>query len=485
VTIAAPASYASGSSNTVTVTVSDPNQRRWGFELSARTAGGQQAGTLVNSSDSTRIVSQSGIQYIEHSNAPTTAAGAGFTFSFTWQAPDVSTGPVTFYVAGNAANANFSSDSGDRIYTSSLTVDPQAAGPTPSIFDGGVVSNASFAAHPAPVAPGTLIAIFGTNLTANGATADDTFLGPDNRITTTLAGASVTVNGVAAPMLRAFPEQLVAQMPTELTGIGTATIEATVGGQTSVSRTFNVDAITPGIISIPPSTGGQGAVLISNTTTIAAPVGSIQGRTTRPAGPGDFITIFCTGLGQVTPPVATGQLAPGQHDTVAPTTVTIGGITTNAAFSGLAPGFAGLYQVDVQVPQGVSPGDAVPLLITVGGTQSNTVTIAVSGGQSSSSNPVPAVTSLAPSSIDLDAEDLILTISGTGFTPASTVTLNGISKTMTYASATQVTIPITFSDFPAPGDYPVVVTNPAPGGGSSGGFILRVRPGGSGDSDDY
>jgi hypothetical protein len=56
---------------------------------------------------------------------------------------------------------------------------------------------------------------------------------------------------------------------------------------------------------------------------------------------------------------------------------------------------------------------------------------------------------------------------------------------MTYASATQVTIPITFSDFPAPGDYPVVVTNPAPGGGSSGGFILRVRPGGSGDSDDY
>jgi hypothetical protein len=124
-------------------------------------------------------------------------------------------------------------------------------------------------------------------------------------------------------------------------------------------------------------------------------------------------------------------------------------------------------------------------VITVGGTQSNTVTIAVSDGQSSSSNPVPAVTSLAPSSIDLDADDQTLTISGTGFTPASTVSLNGVSKAMTYVSDTQLTIPITFSDFPGAGDYPVVVTNPAPGGGSSSGFILRVRPGDSGDSDDY
>ncbi|MGH9784272.1 MAG: hypothetical protein ACRD88_08800, partial [Terriglobia bacterium] len=179
--------------------------------------------------------------------------------------------------------------------------------------------------------------------------------------------------------LRAFPSQLVAQLPTELTGIGTATIEVSVGSQTSAPRTFNVDAAAPGIFSIPPSTGGQGAVLISNSDVIVAPAGSIPGRTSRPANRGEFITIFCTGLGQVTPPVATGQLAPGQHNTVAPTTVTIGGITTNAAFSGLSPGFAGLYQVDVQVPAAVPPGSAVPLVITVGGKQSNQVTIAISG----------------------------------------------------------------------------------------------------------
>ena len=483
VTITAPASYASGATVPITVTVSDPNQRRWGFQLSARTAGGQQAGTLVNSNSSTKILSLSGIQYIEHTNAPTTAVGAGFTFTFTWQAPDVSTGPVTFYAAGNAANANFTT-SGDRIYTSSRLVQPQAGGPTPSIFDGGVVSGASFAAHPAPVAPGTLIAIFGSDLTENGAIADDTFLGSDGKITATLAGASVKINGTAAPMLRAFPGQLVAQMPTELTGIGTATIEATVGGQTSTSRTFNVDAVAPGIFSIPPSTGGQGAVLLSNTTTIVAPAGSIPGRTTQPANPGDFITIFCTGLGQVTPPVATGQLAPGQHNTVAPTTVTIGGVTTNAAFSGLAPGFAGLYQVDVQVPQGVPSGDAVSLVMTVGGVQSNPVTIAVAAGDSSS-NTVPTITALSPSSVDLDVESQTLTISGTGFTPASSVTLNGVAKAPAYVSDTQLTIQVTFSDLTVAGDYPVVVTNLGPEGGSSSSFNLRVRQPAPEDSDDY
>ena len=378
VTITAPASYASGETVPITVTISDPNARRWGFQLSARTQGGQQAGTLLNTSNFTQVISQSGIQYIEHTLTGSRGGAVGpVSFNFQWRAPDVSTGPVTFYAAANAANNSFS-ETGDRIYTRNLTVQPQSGGgPTPSVSEGGVVSNASFAAHPAPVAAGTLIAIFGANLTENNVIADDTFLGPDGKITTTLGGASVKVNGIAAPMLRAFPTQLVAQMPTELTGIGTATIEATVAGQTSASRTFNVEAVAPGIFATNSQGFGQGAVLISNSDVIVAPVGSIPGRTSRPANPGEFITIFCTGLGQVTPAVATGVLAPGRHDTVVPATVTIGEITTNAAFSGLAPRFAGLYQVDVQVPAAVPPGSAVLLFMTVGGKQSNTVTIAV------------------------------------------------------------------------------------------------------------
>jgi uncharacterized protein (TIGR03437 family) len=366
----------------VNVSDSGTDRRRWGFQLSVRAEGGQQAGTLSRRDGTTQVVSLGGIQYIEHTNAPVTGAGAGFTFTFNWQAPNVSAGTAIFYAAGNAANNNGSdtggTGGGDHIYTRNLAVQPEASGPTPSVSEGGVVNNASFALHPAPIPPGTIIAIFGSNLTQDNVIVDDTFL-VDGKITTTLGGASVKFNGIAAPMLRAFPSQLVAQMPTEITSVGTAAIEATVSGQTSASVTFNTDALAPGIFAVNAQGTGQGAVLISNTTTLVAPAGSIPGRTSRPANPGEFITIFCTGLGQVTPPVATGQLAPGTHNTVASTTVSIGGITTNAAFSGLAPGFAGLYQVDVQVPAAVAPGSAVPLVITVGGKPSNQVTVAIGG----------------------------------------------------------------------------------------------------------
>ena len=58
-------------------------------------------------------------------------------------------------------------------------------------------------------------------------------------------------------------------------------------------------------------------------------------------------------------------------------TVTIGGINARLLFSGAAPGWVGLWQINVQVPQEVAPGSAVPLVISAGGVSSNTVTIAV------------------------------------------------------------------------------------------------------------
>jgi len=99
-----------------------------------------------------------------------------------------------------------------------------------------------------------------------------------------------------------------------------------------------------------------------------------------PAIPGKYILIYCTGLGAVSAnQPATGAAA--SLTELAPTanqaTVTIGGVTENAYFSGLAPGFVGLYQVNALVPAGVAAGSAVPLTISVGGATSNTVTIAV------------------------------------------------------------------------------------------------------------
>jgi uncharacterized protein (TIGR03437 family) len=85
------------------------------------------------------------------------------------------------------------------------------------------------------------------------------------------------------------------------------------------------------------------------------------------------------GLGAVSNQPADGAAAPSGPlaETSVTPTVTIGGVTGNAIFSGLAPGYVGLYQVNALVPASVASGSAVPVSISIGGTASNTVTIAV------------------------------------------------------------------------------------------------------------
>ena len=98
-----------------------------------------------------------------------------------------------------------------------------------------------------------------------------------------------------------------------------------------------------------------------------------------PARSGDTLQIFTTGLGATNPPVGTGEAAPPSSTVVLPVTVRVGGVAAPVVYQGLAPGFVGLYQVDVQIPSNVPTGDAVPLQLgTAEGQASNTVTIAIS-----------------------------------------------------------------------------------------------------------
>ena len=98
-----------------------------------------------------------------------------------------------------------------------------------------------------------------------------------------------------------------------------------------------------------------------------------------PATSGDTLVIYCAGLGGVNPAVPDGSAAPSSPPsrTINPVTVTIAGQTAPVAFSGLVPGFAGLYQVNVTVPSGISPAADVPLVVTVGGASSPAVTLAI------------------------------------------------------------------------------------------------------------
>ncbi|MBI3935075.1 MAG: SBBP repeat-containing protein [Acidobacteria bacterium] len=239
--------------------------------------------------------------------------------------------------------------------------------PLPAVNDGGVVNNSSFAPSPAPVAPGSIAAVFGSNLN-NGSTVLFSSFGPDGKLVTSLGGASATINNIAAPMFYSTPGQLGVQIPFELAGQTSAQIVVTVGGQTSVSRTIFLDVLAPGIFTANNQGTGAAAVLHEDGVT---PVTAQS-----PARPGEVVVLFATGLGALTPALATGAPSTG-NTTVATPTVTVDGVTATVEFSGAAPGFAGLNQVNVKIPPNTRTALDIPVALSIGGRQSNPVTIAV------------------------------------------------------------------------------------------------------------
>ncbi len=178
------------------------------------------------------------------------------------------------------------------------------------------------------------------------------------------------MNGVLAPLFYVSPVQINFQVPWEALGQIRPVI-VTVNGSPSVAQPINVWSVSPGIFSLDASGSGQGAIQIANTATFATQA--------RPAHRGEFLTIYCSGLGDVAPRPATG--APASGDTLSNTllmpSVTIGGVSAFVTFSGLSPGFTGLYQVNIQVPDAAPTGGRVPVILSIGGLNSNAVTIAV------------------------------------------------------------------------------------------------------------
>jgi uncharacterized protein (TIGR03437 family) len=135
---------------------------------------------------------------------------------------------------------------------------------------------------------------------------------------------------------------------------------------------------SPGLYTATGTGSGQGAILIDGTATLAAPVsGPFAGQPARRGT--DYIDIYATGLGPVTNQPSSGAPASASSLswTTATVTVTIGGVPATPSFSGLAPGWVGLYQVNVQVPANAPVGDAVPVALSMGGVASNQVTMAV------------------------------------------------------------------------------------------------------------
>ena len=223
----------------------------------------------------------------------------------------------------------------------------------PVIGQNGIVNGASF--RPATdlngaVTPGAIVAIFGTDM------ASSTEVASEVPLPTKLGDTSVTFNGIAAPLFFVSPGQINAQVPFELVaGADSVTVQLTRGSETSELQSIALAAVSPGIFTLNAQGTGAGAILHA---------ADFQPVTeSNPALPGEFLLIFCTGLGPVLPEVPSGNVAPGTEPlarTVSLPLVNIGGIPAEVVYSGLAPGFVGLYQVNVEVPVGVSPPNTQP-----------------------------------------------------------------------------------------------------------------------------
>lgn len=245
---------------------------------------------------------------------------------------------------------------------------PPSAGP--SVSPGGVMNNASYNLVTPAVPPGAIAAIFGSRLTDGTSclppSCNPTF-GSNGRLNTTMAGAQVSVNGTPVPIFYAIPGQLGVQIPTELTG-SSATIQVSVGGQSSPAVTVQVEPVSPGIFSFTGDGKGAGAFTHADGSPVLPQ---------NPARPGEVVILYANGLGQVTPPVPTGALPTGASVAVNTTTVTIDNILVIPDFAGLAGCCVGLNQINLRIPSNTRTANDIPVVLSIGGKQSNTVTIAV------------------------------------------------------------------------------------------------------------
>ena len=182
-------------------------------------------------------------------------------------------------------------------------------------------------------------------------------------------GTSVLFDGVAAPMIGALSGQVSAVVPFAVQGKASTQVQVSFLGTVSNPITIPVVGTAPGIFTLNEQGKGPGAILNQDSTVNSA---------ANPAARGSTIQIFATG-GGVIPGVTEGTLAPRLSASQIAATARVGGLPAPVIYAGVAPGLiVGALQVNVTIPQGVTPGSAVSVDITIGGvTSAAGVTVAV------------------------------------------------------------------------------------------------------------
>ena len=243
------------------------------------------------------------------------------------------------------------------------------------------ISATNVASFTTSISPGSLVALFGNgNILANS-----TATGFKTPLPTSSGGTSVTINGLACPLVYVSPTQINLQAPTALSA-GTATVVVNNNGQT-FSTMAQVLTAAPGIFTSDYMVtailqDGNGALLDQS----------------NPASPGQTVAMYLTGIGPVTNYPGDGEPAPfgPLAQSTSSYTLTVNATAAHIDYLGLTPGFAGLGQINFEIPAGTPSGNTIPVALTIAGTVSKTVQISV---KATASTPQIQSLTLSPNSV--------------------------------------------------------------------------------------
>jgi uncharacterized protein (TIGR03437 family) len=159
----------------------------------------------------------------------------------------------------------------------------------------------------------------------------------------------VNINGTPAPILYSSYNQVNFQVPYTIAAGSTAQIQ--VQSSTGTSANVNVDVLSSAAGLFTNQSNGQGQVLAINQD------GTVNS-TSNPAAPGSYVSLYADGLGALTSTMTAGTPTPNSPLLSLSGTVTaiVGGLSAPVQFAGLAPGFVGLYQVNIQIPSTITAG---------------------------------------------------------------------------------------------------------------------------------
>jgi uncharacterized protein (TIGR03437 family) len=326
--------------------------------------------------------------------ATLTSLGGGFSSPVSWpvslvsQVSDncgdpVSNGRVTYQFSNGDPPLTASVSNPARgIYAASWTpltarspvsvrLEASAPGLTPDVRE--VAGDATANATPAPVAardavvnpfyrvagsalaPGTLVEIYGSNLTS---TAVEPKILPLPR---SFNNTTVVMGGTTIPLFYLSPGQINVQLPFEFAPNREYAYVVTHANAFSMPQSVVFSAVQPGLLVVGQKLDGS---LVSAES---------------PARPGEYLQLYLLGMGVTNPAVASGEASPGAEPlgrVAAETSVTIGGQPAPFVYAGLTPGLVGLFQINVQVPPNLATGEH-EVVVTAGGQSSNSFKLAV------------------------------------------------------------------------------------------------------------